>query len=128
MVSNVSAILPGARGYPVQYPASISLFSVLRGRLDVVNRLNAQSVQCPNQRFALVGYSQGAEVMHRAAERFSTSLYPKILAIAMFGDPNVMGSALSTPFPAALQSKVLQSCNARDPVSLADVSVVAIGS
>jgi cutinase len=102
----------------VQYPASASIIiSGLAGRQDVVNRLNAQSLRCPNQRFALVGYSQGADVMHRAAERLSTRLYPKILAIAMFGDPNVRGAALSTPFPAALQGKVLQSCAERDPVS-----------
>ena len=31
---------------------------------DTIKRLNAQSAACPAQRFALVGYSQGAGVMH----------------------------------------------------------------
>lgn len=117
VVSNVSRIIPGARGYPEQYPASTSVVTGgVQGRRDVVNRLNRQSALCPNQRFALVGYSQGADVMHRAADEIPTSLYPKILAVAMFGDPNIRTS-LGDRLPAALEVKLLQSCATRDPVS-----------
>ena len=117
IVSNVSKLLQGVRGYPVQYPASTSVITGgIQGRRDVVARLTRQSALCPNQRFALVGYSQGADVMHRAADEIPTSLFPKILAVAMFGDPNIR-SSLGDRFPAALEAKLLQSCATRDPVS-----------
>jgi cutinase len=116
VVSNVSAALSGVRGYPVQYPASSSvIIGGAQGRRDIVNRLIRQSALCPSQRFALVGYSQGASIMHQAADELPTSLYPKILALAMFGDPNLR-LTLGGRFPAALEAKLLESCATRDPV------------
>ncbi|KAF3903476.1 Cutinase [Dactylellina cionopaga] len=117
LVGNVTAILPGARGYPVQYPASIDVISGgLQGRVDIVNRLISQSLRCPSQKFALVGYSQGASLMHQAVGEVPISLYPKILALCMFGDPNLRLGALGDRFPLALRSKVLQSCAKGDLV------------
>ena len=55
--------------------------------------------------------------MHRAADEIPASLYPKILAVAMFGDPNIR-SFLGDRFPAALEAKLLQSCATRDPVRM----------
>lgn len=119
VVSNVSARLPDVRGYPVQYPASFNVITGgIQGRRDVFNRLTRQSALCPNQKFALVGYSQGASVMHSAADEIPTSLYPRILALAMFGDPELRTS-LGDRFPAALEAKLLESCAIRDPVSFA---------
>ncbi|CAI4215601.1 unnamed protein product [Parascedosporium putredinis] len=87
VVSNTTAKLPGARGYPVQYPASSSIISGTRqGAADVVARLKAQAAACPNQLFSLVGYSQGASVMHSAASDIPVSLYPAKQVCAS-GDP-----------------------------------------
>jgi cutinase len=81
----------------------------------VVNRLVSQSIRCPRQTFALVGYSQGAAVMHAAADDIPRSLHSKIKAIVMFGDPALrLGDG---SFPSGLQSKVLQNCADGDPVS-----------
>lgn len=80
----------------------------------MVNRLVSQSELCPDQTFALVGYSQGAGVMHSAADKVPKELFPKIKALAMFGDP---GERLGREFPAELQGKVLQNCAEGDPVS-----------
>ncbi|EPS39250.1 hypothetical protein H072_7006 [Dactylellina haptotyla CBS 200.50] len=117
LVGNVSQVLPGARGYPVQYPASIDVLGGGRqGRLDIINRLISQSLRCPTQKFALVGYSQGASIMHQAVAELPISLYPKISALCMFGDPNLRLGILGDRFPLALRSKVLQSCAKGDLV------------
>jgi pimeloyl-ACP methyl ester carboxylesterase len=133
VVSNVTKVLAGSRGYPVQvclyifkifqintdspsqYPASSAIISgTIQGAVDVVQRVVSQSLKCPRQTFALVGYSQGAGVMHRAADDLPRSLYPKIKALVMFGDPSVR---TGTRFPAELQAKLLQNCAKGDPVS-----------
>jgi predicted esterase len=54
-----------------------------------VKYLNNQSKACPNQKFAIVGYSQGAMVMHLAfnskEEVVSASAVKQIVGGAMFG-------------------------------------------
>ncbi|KAJ4291337.1 hypothetical protein N0V88_006345 [Collariella sp. IMI 366227] len=103
-------------GDPVQYPASSDIISGTRqGSTDVVNRLKAQAALCPNQKFALVGYSQGAGVMHSAADKIPLNLYSRIKALVMFGDAyNRLG--LLGRFPIGLRDKALQVCAPGDPV------------
>lgn len=105
-----------------QYPASSNIFGAIRGARDVVSRLKSQSQLCPNQTFALVGYSQGASVMHRAADDIPKSLHSKIKALVMFGDPSQRFG--SGKFPAGLQEKVLQNCADGDPVSFPCISLL----
>lgn len=100
-----------------QYPASSNVISgSIRGARDVVSRLNSQSELCPEQTFALVGYSQGARVMHLAADDISENLHGKIKAVVMFGDPTLRFG--DGEFPEGLQEKVMQNCAEGDPVSL----------
>lgn len=102
---------------PHQYPASSAIITGGRqGISDIVNRLTAQNKACPNQTFSLVGYSQGASIMHKASAQIPTAIYPKIKSIVMFGDPNLRLGRLGDPFPTALRSKVLQNCAVNDPV------------
>ncbi|KAK4033689.1 cutinase-domain-containing protein [Parachaetomium inaequale] len=117
VVSNTTLKLPGARGYPVQYPASADIVGgTIRGSLDVVNRLRSQAAACPNQTFSLVGYSQGAGVMHAAAKDIPIHLYSRIKSLVMFGDGyHRLGDVLSR-FPVGLNSKVMQVCADGDPV------------
>jgi Cutinase len=82
----VEKLVPKASGYSVNYPADAAPCSRALGSQDVINRLKAQSSQCPNQKYALVGYSQGAGVIHAAMKDIDASLYPKIVALVMFGD------------------------------------------
>ncbi len=90
-----------------------------------MNRLKLQAIACPNQKFALVGYSQGAGVMHAAAKDIPIYLYSRIKSIVMFGDPyHRLGDALSR-FPVGLNSKVKQVCAPGDPVS--DISATNHG-
>ncbi|KAF1809649.1 alpha/beta-hydrolase [Eremomyces bilateralis CBS 781.70] len=114
LVKNVVAAMPEARGYAVQYPAVYSTESVLIGAEDVVNRVTEQNLACPSQKFALVGYSQGARVMRAASVKFDPSIYPKILALVMFGDRGMRDLNI-TQFPPHLQTKLFENCAPADP-------------
>ncbi|KAK7445679.1 hypothetical protein CaCOL14_002249 [Colletotrichum acutatum] len=105
VVSNATVALPGARGYPVQASSR-----------DVVNRLKSQAAACPNQNFSLVGYSQGASVMHAAAADIPAELYGRIKSLVMFGDGYLKLGASLSKFPAGLNEKVRQVCAAGDPI------------
>jgi len=135
LVKKVTQQLPGSRGYAVQYPASTN-FSVssLQGVDDVINRLNKQSKECPNQKFSLVGYSQGAGVIHGALAssgkpypggpsvrpKLDKAAIPKIASIVLFGDPGFKPGPGPTgttipPIPAALLPKLRNNCHQKDP-------------
>lgn len=118
VVSNVTKALKKSRGYPVQYPASSNVIADTRqGAHDIVGRLMAQAANCPDQTFSLVGYSQGAGVIHAAADEIPRNLYPRIKSLVLFGDGfQLKGKDLSS-FPDGLDEKVLQVCARDDPVS-----------
>jgi len=116
LVRSVSQAVPGARGYAVQYPADATSASVPTGTNDTVQRLIFQDKACPNQKFALVGYSQGAMVMRLAAPKIPANILPKILALVMFGDPGLRSGRFGTPFPAPLQGRLFENCAPKDPV------------
>ena len=85
------------------------------GISDVVNRVTTKDKECPKQKFALVGYSQGARVMRVAAPKLDPSLFPKILALVMFGDRGIRDMTI-TQFPPALEAKLFENCAPGDPV------------
>ena len=103
---------------------------------DAINRLNSQNKACPDQKFALVGYSQGAGVMHAALgpspgvalpllsnrPKLDTTVLSKIVALVMFGDPGFKRSEIPPgrfiPFPATLEAKLRENCSPGDPVRL----------
>jgi cutinase len=94
----------------------LSADSVAVGVQDVVARIAAQIKACPDQKFSLVGYSQGARVMRSAAVKIPSSSYSKILALVMFGDRGIRDMSI-TQFPPELQGKLFENCAPRDPVS-----------
>jgi hypothetical protein len=92
--------------------------SVKAGAADVISRLTAQEKACPNQVFALVGYSQGAAVMNVTAKSIPDSIEKKIKALVMFGDPTLKPEASRyTKFSPALLKKIYENCEACDMVS-----------
>ena len=101
------------------------------GAEDVIARLQKQSNACPNQKFAIVGYSQGSMVARLAlssASNLSPDTFGKIVGGATFGDPASQGKNISStlpglprkfvppPFAGALDSKVKVYCVPGDPV------------
>jgi cutinase len=102
---------------------------------DVIVRLNTQNKACPDQKFALVGYSQGAGVIHgvfgptgpiiaglsNPRPTLDTSVLPKVLAVVLFGDPGFKGTAgpsgtMVPKFPASIQAVLIDNCAPGDPV------------
>jgi cutinase len=103
---------------------------------DAINRLNKQNKDCPDQKFAIVGYSQGAGVWHSAMgpspgkqlpllpqnrPKLDESVLPKIKAAVMFGDPGFKGTEgpmgiYSAPFPATVDAVLRENCGPGDPV------------
>jgi len=71
------------RGYAVQYPAKMGGADI--GITDIVNRVTTKSKECPNQKFALVGYSQGGMVVSSAIPKIPAELKPKVVAMVLYG-------------------------------------------
>ncbi|KAF8540933.1 cutinase, partial [Trichophaea hybrida] len=73
-----------------KYPANI--FGYLNGgsdsgAKDMAASVNLVSTQCPTSKVVLSGFSQGAQVMHKAAKLLEKEMYKFVGAIVVFGDP-----------------------------------------
>lgn len=130
LMAAVSKVLPQATGHAVDYPAGILPDSPLQGGNATVKHIRAQAAACPDQKFVLVGYSQGGSVMHLAANALPPELYPRIVALVMFGDPGnkkdpkgPFGEPVQ-PFPKELQEKTKENCANMDMVSTPSGRVV----
>ncbi|WP_199199368.1 cutinase family protein [Amycolatopsis sp. CA-128772] len=88
--------------YRVDYPADLGEpASVQRGNTDLVGHVRSQAAACPQQRFVLAGYSQGANVVDNSigissdgavvggpiVATIPADLAPRIAAIVLFGNP-----------------------------------------
>jgi cutinase len=113
--------------YRVNYPASLAPGSASQGNADLVQHVTRQAAACPNQRFILVGYSQGANVVDNSigissqgalvggpiVATIPASLQPRIAAILLFGNPiRAIGRSVTGPYA----SRTLDLCAAGDPV------------
>ncbi|MFF0488753.1 cutinase family protein [Nocardia sp. NPDC004068] len=114
--------------YRVHYPADFTEpASVQQGNRDLVEHVTAAAAACPNQRFVLVGYSQGANVVDNSigissvgakvggpiVATLPSELQPRIAAILLFGNP-IRGIGRSVTGPYA--DRTYDTCSADDPV------------
>jgi len=114
--------------YRVDYPADLGEpASVQKGNTDLVNHVRAQAAACPSQRFVLVGYSQGANVVDNSigissdgaivggpiVATIPADLAPRIAAILLFGNPiRSIGRSVTGPY----QSRTKDYCATGDPI------------
>ncbi|MFF5516670.1 cutinase family protein [Streptomyces coeruleorubidus] len=113
--------------YKVNYPADLSLTSAAQGNRDLVNHVQSQAAACPNQRFVLVGYSQGANVVDNSigissagavvgspiVATLPAAVEPKVAAVLLFGNPiRALGKSVTGTY----QSRTLDICAKGDPV------------
>ncbi|MER5193810.1 cutinase family protein [Streptomyces sp. NPDC002755] len=113
--------------YAVNYPADLSLTSAAQGNADLVNHVRAQSAACPNQRYILVGYSQGANVVDNSigissagavvgspiVATLPTAVEPRVAAVLLFGNPiRALGKSVTGTY----QSRTIDFCATGDPV------------
>ncbi|MER8007090.1 MULTISPECIES: cutinase family protein [unclassified Streptomyces] len=114
-------------GYKVNYPADLSLTSAAQGNADLVNHVNSQAAACPNQRFILVGYSQGANVVDNSigissdgavvgspiVATLPAAVAPRVAAVLLFGNPiRALGKSVTGPY----QSRTVDFCAKGDPI------------
>jgi cutinase len=130
MFSALQTAIPGKTlsSYPVNYPADLGEpTSVQTGNRDLVNHVTTQAAACPNQRFILVGYSQGANVVDNSigissdgalvggaiVATIPTSLTPRIAAVLQFGNPiRAQGKSITGTY----QARTDDFCADQDPV------------
>ncbi|POS88159.1 hypothetical protein EPUL_000326 [Erysiphe pulchra] len=74
-----------------------------------LNLTNQASVNCPNTRFIISGYSQGAQLAHNAAKNFSPDVTSRVDAAVVFGDPKQTEPIGNIP-----PNKVLSICHDGD--------------
>ncbi|MFB9688944.1 cutinase family protein [Amycolatopsis plumensis] len=114
--------------YRVDYPADLGQpASVQKGNTDLVNHVRTQAAACPSQRFVLVGYSQGANVVDNSigissagavvggpiVATIPADLAPRIAAILLFGNPiRAIGRSVTGTY----QSRTKDYCAFGDPV------------
>jgi cutinase len=97
--------------------------SVNAGRDDIVKRLTSQAKECPKQKFAIVGYSQGARILRMAMKEMETrspELLSKVVAIATYGDPGARDESAPRAAPAlpeVLRPRTVINCVSGDAVS-----------
>ncbi|WP_030244720.1 MULTISPECIES: cutinase family protein [unclassified Streptomyces] len=113
--------------YKVNYPADLSPTSAAQGNLDLVNHVRGQAAACPDQKFVLVGYSQGANVVDNSigissagaavgspiVATLPAAVEPKVAAVLLFGNPiRAIGKSVTGTY----QSRTLDICAKGDPV------------
>jgi cutinase len=78
---------------PVLYDSSPTptaagfLRNTAAGGALALDRLTSLAARCPSSRFALVGFSQGAHVVHTAAMAVPSSMRSRVALVAMIADP-----------------------------------------
>jgi len=132
LLSATRKLIPGVTMHNVAYPAGMTADSKTQGVAKTLSHMQAQAAACPNQKFVLVGYSQGADVMHNAAAKLPEALHPRVVAVVMFGDPGNMGPTAKSPlggtvpvFPKALANRLMENCAKGDPVCGAGSNIMA---
>ncbi|KAH6695861.1 cutinase [Leptodontidium sp. MPI-SDFR-AT-0119] len=79
------------------------------GTTTYLNTINQASTQCPSTKIVVGGYSQGAQILHNAAEKLTAAVTAKIAAVVLFGDPDYPDLVGSVP-----ASKTDQICHTGD--------------
>ncbi|MET9000819.1 cutinase family protein [Amycolatopsis sp. NPDC004169] len=114
--------------YRVDYPADLGEpASVQKGNTDLVAHVRTQAAACPAQRFVLVGYSQGANVVDNSigissdgaivggpiVATIPADLAPRIAAILLFGNPiRAIGRSVTGTYA----GRTKDYCAAGDPI------------
>lgn len=121
LVNQLSAELSGRVIFQgVDYPGAVTGY-VLQGSpigtAKMVQHIKQGIRECPESRIFLVGYSQGAQIVHNALDEISPPDAEHIGGIVVFGDPYHPNSVQAKPFPSSLQNKVLSIANHGDMIT-----------
>jgi cutinase len=78
------------------------------------------ATRCPNTKIVLSGYSQGAQLVHNAAQRTSAANAQRVAAVVVFGDPKRGQS-----FGSIASSKIRTICHSGDNICEGGTSITA---
>ncbi|WP_433602738.1 cutinase family protein [Nocardia sp. CA-135953] len=119
------ALPESSSAFWVDYPADLlDPTSLSAGTQDMTDHVIRQSRMCPDQRFILVGYSQGAAVVHGVVGTGMVTALPgvsvlpgdlewKVSAVLLFGDPlRLSGRGV----PGNYAWKTADYCTGGDPI------------
>lgn len=113
--------------HAVDYPASLAPGSAQAGNRELVDHVTSQAAACAGQRFILVGYSQGANVVDnslgvssqgaavggRIVATLPAEVEPRVGAVLLFGNPiRALGRRVGGQF----LERTLDVCATGDPV------------
>ncbi|GLZ12994.1 cutinase [Actinomadura sp. NBRC 104425] len=124
------------KSYAVDYPASVIPGSASEGNTDLVDHVTAEARSCPNQKFILVGYSQGANVVDNSigissdgalvggpiTKTIPASVEPRVAAVLLFGNPI---RAIGRRVTGTYESRTLDICADGDPICGGGLNILA---
>ena len=75
--------------FPARYAPTLAAYEagISTGEKMVRARLTALSSHCPDSHFALIGFSQGANVVHAFADSLTAKQSRRLVLVAMIADP-----------------------------------------
>jgi hypothetical protein len=131
-VTSAIAQQTGGSVYQVRYPATTDYVNgPNQGATDALAHLQAQAAACPQQKFVLAGYSEGAMVITVLMGRIPAGLQPRVAAAVLYGNPYFKSSSPASAgsgkgaanglvpglgVPAGFTGRTRDYCNAGDPV------------
>jgi cutinase len=127
LASAVKSRLSGrtVTSYAVDYAARMDQRSAGPGATDMTNHVTSVAAQCPNTRFVLGGYSQGASVTDISigirtilgtGTTIPTDLSDRVKAVVVFGNPLRLSGGTINKASQLYGSRALDICNPGDPV------------
>lgn len=90
MIATTLAAVPHGVEYDTVYIADNNLTHTAAGITDVVDYITAGLAACPDQKYALLGYSRGATINNYALYSFAnpaSAAYKAIVAVLAIGNP-----------------------------------------
>jgi cutinase len=127
LARELASALPGksVTSHAVDYAAASNQASAGPGATDMSRHVITQAGACPNQRFVLGGYSQGASVTDIAiglrtgrstGETIPARLAPRVAAVVVFGNPLGISHQTIAGSSKLYGPKAKEFCATGDPV------------
>ncbi|KAE8168664.1 cutinase-domain-containing protein [Aspergillus tamarii] len=86
MIKNILANMTGGVSLPVEYPAAPNQ-NTTSGETFVIETITEGLYHCPDQKYALFGYSQGATLMLNILVQLNTTALDSIKSVILVGNP-----------------------------------------
>ncbi|KAJ6629664.1 cutinase-domain-containing protein [Mycena sp. CBHHK59/15] len=84
------------------------------GSTTMANLINTAATKCTSTKIVISGYSQGAQLVHNAADKLTAAVTARIAAVVVFGDPDRVGRSTLPPVGTVPAAKVDSFCHTGD--------------